>query len=206
MNAEPTDETPKSALRAVVISTSMAEPSRSRVLAHLAQELVACDHRWTCTMIDLREFDAPNFDDRAIYRWPGYRRVHRMVSAADAVVMASPVYNWGCSSELKKFIEYVGSTPPDGSLVGALFDKVVTLLTAGGLAESYMAFTNTAVSLMLDFKCVINPYNVHVSEDAWKAPGELDARSKRRLRKSMAVMMELGERLAKRTYSSGWEI
>ena len=59
---------------------------------------------------------------------------------------------------------------------------------------------------MLDFKCVINPYNVHVPEDAWKASGELDARSERRLRKSMAVMMELGERLAKRTYSSGWEI
>ena len=63
--------------------------------------------------------------------------------------------------------------------VGALFDKVVTLLTAGGLAESYMAYTNTAISLMLDFKCVINP---------------------------MGVMMELGERRADRTYTSGWEI
>ena len=157
-------------------------------------------------MIDLREFDAPNFDDHAIYRWPGYRRTHRMVSAADAVVMASPVYNWGCSSELKKFIEYVGSTPPDGSLVGALFDKVVTLLTAGGIAESYMAFTNTAISLMLDFKCVINPYNVHVPEDAWDAAVALNDRSQRRLRKSMHVMMELGERLVERTYTSGWEI
>ena len=52
--------------------------------------------------------------------------------------------------------------------------------------------------LMLDFKCVINPYNVHVQE--------LDDRSQRRLRKSMGVMMELGERLADRTYTSGWEI
>ena len=69
-----------------------------------------------------------------------------------------------------------------------------------------MAYTNTAISLMLDFKCVINPYNVHVPEDAWNAAGELDARSERRLRKSMGVMMELGERLADRTYSSGWEI
>ena len=189
-----------------MISASMAEPSRSRVLAHLAQELIALDQRWTCTVIDLREFNAPNFDDHDIYRWPGYRRSHRLVSGADAVVMASPVYNWGCSSELKKFIEYVGSTPPDGSLVGALFDKVVTLLTAGGLAESYMAYTNTAISLMLDFKCVINPYNVHVPEDAWDAAGELDDRSQRRLRKSMGVMMELGERLADRTYTSGWEI
>ena len=56
---------------------------------------------------------------------------------------------------------------------------MVTLLTAGGLAESYMAYTNTAISLMLDFKCVINP---------------------------MGVMMELGERRADRTYTSGWEI
>ena len=146
MNADLTDVTLEGTLRAVVISASMAERSRSRVLAHLVQDLVARDSRWTCTTIDLREFDAPNFDDHAIYRWPGYRRTHRMVSAADAVVMASPVYNWGCSSELKKFIEYVGSTPPDGTLVGALFDKVVTLLTAGGLAESYMACNYSGAS------------------------------------------------------------
>ena len=94
-------------------------------------------------MIDLREFDAPNFDDHAIYRWPGYRRTHRMVSA---------------------------------------------------------------ISLMLDFKCVINPYNVHVPEDAWDAAVALNDRSQRRLRKSMHVMMELGERLVERTYTSGWEI
>lgn len=83
---------------------------------------------------------------------------------------------------------------------------MVTLLTAGGIAESYMAFTNTAVSLMLDFKCVINPYNVHVPEDAWDATGALNDSSQRRLTKSMQVMMELGERLAERTYTSGWEI
>ena len=83
---------------------------------------------------------------------------------------------------------------------------MVTLLTAGGLAESYMAYTNTAISLMLDFKCVINPYNVHVPEDAWDQADDLDDRSRRRLRKSMRVMMELGERLAERTYTSGWEI
>ena len=40
-----------------MISASMAEPSRSRVLAHLAQELIALDQRWTCTVIDLREFN-----------------------------------------------------------------------------------------------------------------------------------------------------
>ena len=56
-----------------MISASMAEPSRSRVLAHLAQELIALDQRWS-TVIDLREFNAPNFDDHDIYRWPGYRR------------------------------------------------------------------------------------------------------------------------------------
>ena len=83
---------------------------------------------------------------------------------------------------------------------------MVTLLTAGGLAESYMAYTNTAISLMLDFKCVINPYNVHVPEDAWDQADDLDDRSRRRLRKSMRVMMEFGERLAERTYTSGWEI
>ena len=192
--------------RAVVVSASLAAGSQSRVLARMAHDLVTRAERWTSTVIDLRDFNPPNFDDGDIYQWPGYRRMHRLVNVADVVVMTSPVYNWGCSSELKKFIEYVGSTPPDGSLVGALFDKVVTLLTAGGLAESYMAYTNTAMSLMLDFKCIINPYNVHVAEDAWDVAGALNERSSRRIVKSMSVMMELGERLAERTYHSGWEI
>ena len=29
--------------------------------------------------------------------------------------MAGPVYNWGCSAELKRFVEFVGTTPPDGT-------------------------------------------------------------------------------------------
>ena len=149
-------------LRAVVVSASLAAESRNRALAAMAHDAVMNARGWTSSLVDLRELDAPNFDDGDIYEWDGYGRLHGLIRAADAIVMASPVYNWDCSSELKKFIEYIGSTPPDGSLVGALFDKVVTLLTAGGIPQSYMAFTGTAMSLMLDFKCIINPYNVHV--------------------------------------------
>ena len=192
--------------RAVVVSASLAAESRSRALAGMAHDAVANAKGWASSLIDLRDLDAPNFDARDIYDWPGYGRIHGLVQSADAVVMASPVYNWDCSSELKKFIEYIGSTPPDGSLVGALFDKVVTLLTAGGLSQSYMAFTGTAMSLMLDFKCIINPYNVHVPGEDWDAVGTLGQRSMRRLAKSMDVTMELAARLAGRTYGSRWEI
>ncbi|MDE2829720.1 MAG: NAD(P)H-dependent oxidoreductase, partial [Gemmatimonadota bacterium] len=117
-----------------------------------------------------------------------------------------PVYNWACCSELKKFVEYIGSTPPGGSLRGAFYDKIVMFVNAGGLPHSYIAFASLATSLMLDFKCIISPYNVYVHNDNWVGEGELDDKRKARLYKSLDVLIELAERLQDRSYTSNWEI
>lgn len=87
----------------------------------------------------------------------------------------------------------------------ALFDKVITFVNAGGLPHSYTAFRELATSLILDFKCIINPYTVYAHTRHWSGNNLSDDKMKR-IEKSMFVMTELCDLLSKRTYSSTWEI
>jgi NAD(P)H-dependent FMN reductase len=119
-----------------------------------------------------------------------YRELHRLVSEAEGLVLVSPIYNWGCCAELKRFIEVVGTTPPDGSVRSPFFDKVIAFVNAAGLPHSYMAFSGIATSMMLDFKCVISPYNVYVTDRDWET-GSLSQSARKRLSKSMDVFLQL---------------
>ncbi len=145
------------------------------------------------------------FDDSKIYESPGYLELHELTGAADGLIFASPVYNWGLCAELKKFVECIGSTPEDGSRKGAFFDKVVTFVVSAGLPHSYMAYASMANSMMMDFKCVINPYTSYIHNRHWDGDA-LSDEARQRLEKSMMVMAEMTSLLAKRSYSSKWEI
>ncbi len=78
-------------------------------------------------------------------------------------------------------------------------------MTAAGLPHSYMAFAPLAVSMMLDFKCVINPYHVFVHDGHWSGDA-LGEEASARLRRSAAVMADLMRRLAGRDYRSAWGV
>ena len=192
------------AVRILVLSSSLDKNSRSRELAHICQRVLEQLDTETA-FVDLAEFDIPNFDNDTIYQTHVYRQLHKITRQSGGIVMCSPVYNWGVSSELKKYVEYIGSTAPESSLEGALFDKVITFVNSGGLPHSYTAFREMATSLMLDFKCIINPYHIYAHNRHW-ADGGLNTEKMQRVEKSMLVMMELCRLLAKRTYSSTWEI
>lgn len=192
-------------MRVSVVSSSLKADSRSRVLATICQTALE-DKGISVDFIDLRQLDPPNFDDDQIYSSEAYQSSHRVIAASDAIILASPVYNWSCCAELKKFVEYIGSTPPDESIRGAFYDKIVMFVNAGGLPHSYMAFASLATSLMLDFKCIISPYNVYAHDGNWVDDGELDDATTARLNRSLAVLTELAERLKSRSYTSNWEI
>jgi NAD(P)H-dependent FMN reductase len=145
----------------------------------------------------------PHFDDTAIYQSAGFKELYRLTAEADGIVLCSPVYNWSTGSELKKYIECVGSS--DATRRGALFDKVITFVNAAGLPHSYTAFSSLAVSMMLDFKCVVNPYNLYVHDEQWIGDA-LTETAALRLHKTMDVMVELTQLLSERTYVSTWEI
>ncbi len=189
-------------LRFTVLSCSLDPESRSRRLAHLARaRLEAQGHQ--VTLLDLRDHPLPAFDNDAVFESPAYATLHQGIREADGVFLAVPIYNWAVGGAAKHLIEATGAT--DGARRAAWFDQVVTFLCAGGLPHSYMAYTSLAASLMLDFKCVLNPYVVYASGRDWEGD-DLSPALEARLDKTLRVKLELAQRLRGRTYTSYWEI
>jgi len=58
---------------------------------------------------------------------------------------------------------------------------------------------------MLDFKCIVSPYNIYAHDRHWKDDVLADE-MRQRLTKSMDVLTELTELLQPRRYKSSWEI
>ena len=156
------------------------------------------------TFVTLKDYTFPGFDNPP--ELPSdCELLHRMVLEAEAVVLAGPIYNWGSSAELKRFIEFVGTTPRDGSRRGAFFDKIVTFIASAGLPHGYMGFAPTMASMILDFKCIINPYHVFVHSRNWDADRINDDASGR-IERSADVLVALMRALRGRAYSSGWDV
>jgi NAD(P)H-dependent FMN reductase len=192
-------------MRSIVLSSSLDASSRSEQLARLYAASLS-DRGVEVQFLSLKDYPLPRFDNGPeILANASYRALHDASSRADGLVLASPIYNWGCCAELKRFVEVVGTNPPGEQVRSPFFDKIVSFVNAAGLPQSYMAFSSLAISMMLDFKCVINPYSVYVDNSCWSGETLCD-RSSNRLRKSAHVMTELMQRLANRDYRSGWEI
>ena len=189
-------------MKMLIISSSLASNSRSEMVARRCQD-VLLEFGAETTFMSLKEYVLPPFGLADFQDDPAYRFLHTAVLHADGLILASPIYNWSSCAEMKKFIEYVGAT--NGSVRGAFYDKVITFVSAAGLPHSYMAVAPVAMSMMLDFKCIINPFNVYVHDRHWDG-SSLAEEAQDRLHKSMNVMMELTTLLSKRTYRSNWEI
>jgi len=192
------------ALHFTIVSCSLDPDSRSRQLAFAAQHSLQAAGVQV-TLIDLRGVLLPGFDNHDIYRHPQLPQLHRVIREADGVLLATPVYNWGVAGAAKTLVEVTGSTEAERGLTSAWFDQLVTFLVAGGLPHSYMAHTSFASALMLDFKCVINPYHVYATGRDWTG-SEWSAQVTERLEKTLRVKIELAERLRGRTYRSDWEL
>jgi FMN reductase len=160
----------------------------------------------TPNLIDLQELGGlPPFDNELAFDDTRYAMLHGSILSADGVVIATPIYNWGLSSTTKGLIELTGATGSDGRR-SAWFDKLVTFVCAAGLAQSYMAFGSMALSMMLDFKCIVNPHMVYATDCDWSEKAEPTARLVARLQRSLAIKLELADRLRDRSYQSDWEI
>jgi len=187
-----------------ILSCSLDPNSRSRLLAKEAQRRLS-DQGHVTTFIDLREFPLPSFDNDRAYQAERLAYLNEAIRGADGVVLAVPIYNWSVGGAAKNLVEITGSTDEARGLTSPWFDQVVTFLVAGGLPHSYTAHMPFATSLMLDFKCVINPYHVYATSRDYSESGWSE-RLIARLEKTLQVSTELGVRLRDRTYRSGWEI
>jgi FMN reductase len=137
----------------IVISSSLNQNSKSLILARRAAARWR-KHDWTSTLVDLAEWELPLCDGGSCYEDPNVIALRAIVAQADAIVVASPIYNFDLNAAAKNFLELTG----DGWK-----EKPVGFLCAAGGRASYMSPMSFANSLMLDYRCVINPRFIYAT-------------------------------------------
>ena len=122
--------------------------------------------------IDLRDYPLPHCDGSDAYGDPGLPGLVAAIRNADAILAASPVYNYDVGSNLKNLVELTGQN---------WRDKIVGFVLSAGGHGSYMSVMSFAASLMLDFHCLIFPHFVYATGDAFNGDEIVDEDVERRL-------------------------
>ncbi len=143
-------------MRMLVLSCSLAERSRSRVLARLAFEDLrkrGLDVRF----VDLRDHPLPLCSGSPVDD-PKLSALVDLIRSADGVILGAPVYNFDVNAAAKNMVELTGE---------AWNGKVVGFVNAAGGQGSYMSVLGFANSLMLDFRCLVVPRFVYATGNAF---------------------------------------
>ena len=187
----------------LLLSTSLDPDSKGNRLAQWMTENLSeiLDLEW----IEYKDCLLPDFDNDTVFQSKSFQFLHEKIRTSSGVIVVSPIYNWSTCANLKKIVEATGSENPANSQQSAWFDKIVTFVCVAGSPVSYMSYSSLAMGLMLDFKCVINPYQVYASGEDFLEDG-FSEKLKSRARRALMVKAELIEALKNRKYTSGWEI
>ena len=165
----------------LVFSTSLHPDSRSRILARsavgeLEKRKVASD------FIDLADLNLPHCDGNDCYELPEVVHLATRIRQAQGILISAPVYNYDLSSSAKNLIELTGN---------AWSEKVVGFLCSAGGQGSYMSPMGLASSLMLDFRCLILPQFVYVTDEAFKGDEIDDPEINRRIAKLVERLIQI---------------
>lgn len=155
----------------LILSSSLNTESNSRILARTAHRLLI-EAGVDAELVDLREHPLPLCDGNAAYSNPAVAQITARLRSADALLIATPIYNYDATAALKNLIELSG---------GAWENKVVGFLCAAGGMSSYMSIMALANSLMLDFRSVIVPRFVYATGDAFANGAIIDPEVMRRV-------------------------
>lgn len=142
----------------LVISSSLHPNSRSRILARAGVDRLKVLGR-EVELFDLSESDLPLCDGSTAYADPNAKRLGELVESADAILLASPVYNYDVNAAAKNAVELTGR---------AWTGKVVGMMLAAGGHSSYMSAMGLANSLMLDFRCLVVPRFIYATGDCFE--------------------------------------
>lgn len=171
----------------LILSCSLSPKSRSAVMAEVLEAAFRSQGD-DVERIDLRQLDLPLCDAGACYAHPDVARIQQAVARADAIAIATPIYNY----------ETGGSTRNMVALVGQQFtDKVIGLVCAAGGQGSYMSVMGLASSLMLDFRCVIVPRFVYATGAAFADGRLVDEEVGSRLQELATEMRRFARGLAR---------
>jgi FMN reductase len=169
----------------LIFSTSLSSTSRSRMMARAAArafERAGLLHEF----IDLVDWPLPDCDGASCYRHPAVGSLAEKIRGADAVALASPIYNYDVSASAKRLIELTGR---------AWENKIVGLMAAAGGSSSFMSVMGFANSLMLDFRTLIVPRFVFAAEDELGGDTWLDGKVQARIEGLASEMHRLASAL-----------
>lgn len=131
----------------LVISTSLREGSRSRIMAKALSNTIK-----DVEFFDLQKNPLPMCDGDKCYDLPEVIDFREKLKNAKGIIMAIPIYNFNVSSGAKNIIELGGKM---------LYEKVFGFICAAGGKSSYMSVMSFANSLMIDYRCFIIPKFVY---------------------------------------------
>ena len=124
------DHTP---LRVLGISGSLRKSSSNSGLLRAAREIAP--ERMEITIFSIKDLPFYDGDIEAPGDPASVIALKTAVRDADAVLFATPEYNWGTSGVLKNAIDWASRDRDEGSLMG----KSVTIIGAGGRAGTARA-------------------------------------------------------------------
>jgi FMN reductase len=139
-----------------------------------------------CEWLDISELNLPLCDADTCYTQPAAQKLNTAIEAADAILIATPVYNYDVSAAAKNMVELTGSSWED---------KIVGFLCAAGGMNSYMSVMAFANSLMLDFRSVIIPRFVYATSDAFAGDELKDKRVGQRIEELATEVVRFGRAL-----------
>lgn len=148
----------------LIVSTGLGSPhTKSLLLARAAERVLRADGT-AVTLLDLRDLTLPLCGTTESFNHPNTARGLELVGAADAVLLATPIYNYDANAVAKNFVELTGKSWKN---------KVVGFMCAAGGHASRMSIMALATSLMLDFRCVIVPRFVYATGPAFAPDGSI---------------------------------
>ena len=148
----------------LVLSASLNPGSRSRILASACRQRLESLRR-DVTWFDLADTPLPFCDGASAYTDENVIELGKLIESADAIFIASPVYNFDVNAALKNAVELTGKK---------WTGQVVAMMLAAGGAGSYMSAMGLANSLMLDFRCHIVPRFVYATGESFEGNGLAD--------------------------------
>lgn len=169
----------------LVVSTSGNPDSNSRRMARIAFRCLQ-DAKVDCEWLDISELGLPLCDADKCYAQPSAKKLSAVIEAADAILVATPVYNYDVAAAAKNMVELTGS---------AWEDKIVGFLCAAGGMNSYMSVMAFANSLMLDFRCTIIPRFVYATGNAFDGDALKDKKVAERIEELAAEVIRFGQAL-----------
>jgi NAD(P)H-dependent FMN reductase len=172
----------------LVLSTSLHPDSRSRILARSTLDRFTSDGR-DAELFDLAETPLPPCDGATAYGHENVIVLDNLIRAADAVLIASPVYNFDVNAAAKNAVELTGK---------AWTGKIVGMMLAAGGQGSYMSAMGLANSLMLDFRCLILPRFIYATGDSFEGDSLADESIEQRVSQLVEETILLADALKPR--------